>query len=210
MATGGITRAAGKPLGRPEGSSGPATRARLLDLAATLFAQNGFADVTLADVAGAAGLTAPAIYNHFASKDDLFVATVTRMYREIASAFGAAMSPEASWQANLDHVLDAAETLYREDGVLQRLGAVAKIEANKAPLRFSAILEAERDTVRVFVDMMALAKERGELRSGVDGRLAGELLAAMVLTGIATVASTHSSREDFREITRTFRRLFLA
>ncbi len=195
--------------GRPEGSSGSKTRARLLAIAATLFARNGFAGVTLADVAGEAGLTAPAIYNHFASKDELFIATVTGMYAQISTAFAASVDQAATWQANLECILATAESLYREDGVLQRLGGVARLEAGKAPARFAAIIEAERSTVRIFVDMMALAKAHGELPSGVDHRLAGELVAAMVLTGIATVATAHSSRDEFRAIVRTFRSLFL-
>jgi AcrR family transcriptional regulator len=49
-------------------------RARLLEAAATVFAQKGFAAASVEDVAGAAGLTKGAVYSNFAGKDDLFFA----------------------------------------------------------------------------------------------------------------------------------------
>ena len=74
---GGITA---RNLGRPEGATAEETRKRLLQAAAALFARNGLHATTLGEIAGAAGLTAPAIYNHFSSKDDLFIAAACFMF----------------------------------------------------------------------------------------------------------------------------------
>lgn len=48
-------------------------RARLLQSAATLFAERGFAAVTIVELGEAVGMTGPALYKHFASKDALLV-----------------------------------------------------------------------------------------------------------------------------------------
>ena len=45
------------------------TRVRLLAAALELFAQNGFEATTMRDLAAFCGIKAPAIYNHFASKE---------------------------------------------------------------------------------------------------------------------------------------------
>jgi AcrR family transcriptional regulator len=50
------------------------TRAELLDAAAVVFARKGFAATSVNDVAEQAGRTTGAIYAHFASKADLFLA----------------------------------------------------------------------------------------------------------------------------------------
>ena len=50
------------------------TRARLIEAAAELFAEQGFHGATLADVAGRAGMTTGAIYGNFKSKEELFLA----------------------------------------------------------------------------------------------------------------------------------------
>lgn len=53
-------------------------REQLLDTAARLFGERGFAGATTAELAKAAGVTEPIIYRHFASKKDLFIALLER------------------------------------------------------------------------------------------------------------------------------------
>lgn len=47
------------------------TRERILDAAAVVLNRSGYAGTRLLDIAGLAGLQAPAIYYHFASRDEL-------------------------------------------------------------------------------------------------------------------------------------------
>jgi AcrR family transcriptional regulator len=49
-------------------------RAALLDAAARLFADRGFERVTLEDIGGAAGISGPAVYRHFAGKQAVLAA----------------------------------------------------------------------------------------------------------------------------------------
>ncbi len=53
-------------------------REQLLDTAANLFAVQGYAGATTAQIAKAAGVTEPIIYRHFPSKRDLFIALIHR------------------------------------------------------------------------------------------------------------------------------------
>lgn len=53
-------------------------REQLLDTAAKLFAVQGYAGATTAQIAKAAGVTEPIIYRHFPSKRDLFIALIER------------------------------------------------------------------------------------------------------------------------------------
>jgi AcrR family transcriptional regulator len=55
---------------------GPERRAQLAGVAAQQFCRLGFHQVSMADVATAVGLTAPAIYRHYRSKDDLLAAAI--------------------------------------------------------------------------------------------------------------------------------------
>jgi len=54
---------------------GAETRQRLLDAAAVVFSQRGFARSTTKEIAEAAGVAEGTIYRHFADKQDLFYAT---------------------------------------------------------------------------------------------------------------------------------------
>jgi len=57
---------------------GERTAERILDAAEARFAEHGFAGTTLREVAGDVGIRTPSLYNHFESKDDLYVAVLER------------------------------------------------------------------------------------------------------------------------------------
>lgn len=54
------------------------TRDRILDVAESLFAQKGLAGTAVRDIARAAGLTAPSLYNYFEGKQALYEAVLAR------------------------------------------------------------------------------------------------------------------------------------
>jgi AcrR family transcriptional regulator len=53
-------------------------RESLLQVATSLFAARGYAATSVDDIGAAAGIAGPSVYNHFASKADLLVASVER------------------------------------------------------------------------------------------------------------------------------------
>lgn len=68
----------GLPFGEipePQGRGGE-TKNRILDTSITLFAERGFEACTMRDIAAAVGIKAPAIYNHYTSKDDVLAAAM--------------------------------------------------------------------------------------------------------------------------------------
>lgn len=80
-----------------------ARREQLLDCAARLFAEQGYARATTAQLAKAAGVTEPIIYRHFKSKRDLFVALIERTGRKTLE----------QWERDLRHASDPADRLRR-------------------------------------------------------------------------------------------------
>jgi TetR/AcrR family transcriptional regulator len=65
----------------PPESGGTATR--ILDAAEALFAQRGFAGVSVREIAGQVGLNQASIYNHFPSKQALYEAVLERGFQPI-------------------------------------------------------------------------------------------------------------------------------
>jgi len=62
-------------------------REQLLDAAARLFAERGFHGVSVHDIGAACGISGPAIYRHFAGKDDLLAQSLTAISeRHVAEA----------------------------------------------------------------------------------------------------------------------------
>ena len=68
------------------------TRSLLLDAAELVFAEKGFTPATLDDIADTAGYTKGAIYNHFATKEDLFLAVSDRYWRRYFDNFAEVLS----------------------------------------------------------------------------------------------------------------------
>ncbi|MDE0603461.1 MAG: TetR family transcriptional regulator [bacterium] len=64
-----------------------ATRARLLDIAAVVFIEHGYAAVSLRDIAKVAGVTKGAIYGHFRSKGQLLVEVIRTQLAERDARF---------------------------------------------------------------------------------------------------------------------------
>jgi AcrR family transcriptional regulator len=97
----------------------PTTRARLpaaqrrqqlLDVAITTFARQGYQHTSMNDIAEAAGVTKPVLYQHFSSKRDLFL----ELLRELGGRLRAALATSAVEADSPRHqVIDGMRAYFR-------------------------------------------------------------------------------------------------
>jgi AcrR family transcriptional regulator len=93
------------------------TRSLLLDAAEEVFAEKGFMAASLDDIAHAAGYTKGAIYKHFATKADLFLAASDRYWRLYFDNFAEVMSSATQvGPRELDEIATRWAHLAREKG----------------------------------------------------------------------------------------------
>ncbi|MGV0794252.1 TetR/AcrR family transcriptional regulator [Mycolicibacterium sp. XJ1819] len=93
------------------------TRSLLLDAAQEVFAEKGFTSATLDDIAYAAGYTKGAIYKHFATKEDLFLAVSDRYWRRYFDTFAEVMAASRQIGAReLDEIALRWRELSRDRG----------------------------------------------------------------------------------------------
>jgi AcrR family transcriptional regulator len=96
MADGATTRTRPpQPAGRAEDLparrlTGGERRQQLFAVALRLFAERGYRATTMDDVAEAAGVTKPLVYQHFSSKRSLYLELVDSVAKEMVSAIGRA------------------------------------------------------------------------------------------------------------------------
>src|SRR6185312_6158820 len=74
----------------------PARREQILDVAVQVFARNGFHGTSMNDIADAAGVTKPVLYQHFDSKQALYLALVEEVGRRLLAAITKATAGAAS------------------------------------------------------------------------------------------------------------------
>ena len=86
-----------------------ARREQLLDVALGVFARNGYHDTSMNDIADAAGVTKPVLYQHFDSKRELYQALLddvsTRLLTAIVTAAAGATDGREQTERGLPGVL---------------------------------------------------------------------------------------------------------
>ncbi|OBJ58242.1 TetR/AcrR family transcriptional regulator [Mycobacterium sp. 1423905.2] len=93
------------------------TRSLLLDAAEEVFAEKGFMAASLDDIAHTAGYTKGAIYKHFATKEDLFLAVSDRYWRSYFDNFVEVMSTATQIGAReLENIAERWRQLGRNRG----------------------------------------------------------------------------------------------
>jgi AcrR family transcriptional regulator len=89
------------------------TQERLLSAAAELFSTQGYAGVSMRDIARAVGITQAAIYHHFSNKDALYIATITYLFEQYTLGISEQMSaiddPAQRLELLIGAMLEAAE-----------------------------------------------------------------------------------------------------
>jgi AcrR family transcriptional regulator len=96
-------------LADPSVPPGESTRERILDVALELFTDQGFDGTSMREIAARLGISKPAIYYHFASKEEILMALHMRLH-DFGKAALARLADQAvtleSWGSLLDEVLD--------------------------------------------------------------------------------------------------------
>jgi AcrR family transcriptional regulator len=92
-----------------------ATRERLVNAAMDLFARNGIAQTTTADIAKSIGMSHGNVFVHFPKRDDLVIAVIDEFGRRLATEFRGAFENELGLRAVLRahlRVLSELEPFY--------------------------------------------------------------------------------------------------
>lgn len=151
-------------------------RARILEAALGVFARYGWRRASMADVAQAVGVSRPALYLHFASKEALFEAVARKLAHDAMDAAARAWAPDGPFADGF-----AAAMLARNLPLfaLFALGPHGG-ELLEADQGLTAELGAQMEAA--FADLIAArartAPDAGLARVGLSAAALGRLLAA--------------------------------
>jgi AcrR family transcriptional regulator len=186
------------------------TRRRLVFAGAELFHRNGYANATLGEIAGAAGVTKGALYFHFASKDELADAVQQRGCGLLHEAVRGLREGGASpLQALIDTTHWLARTLH-EDPAIPASFRITKECAGQQP----PAVDFHGAWLEAVCELLRMARDVGELpldppADGLEGRGGGggaavdrwesaEALVAAAVCGIEVLAGTGLSYEELQ------------
>jgi len=128
---------------------------QLLEVAEHVFAKQGYQGTSIEDIARAAGVTRPIVYDHFGSKDGVYLACVRRarseLERSVADAASASDDPAQQLWAGISAYFEFVERHGRAWDVLFGQGTAVAGPAAKEVFRQRSA------TVRVIADLLARA-----------------------------------------------------
>ena len=144
---------------RPGNAERAGGRKRILQVARAAFVDRGYADVSMQEIADAAGLTKAAIYYHFRDKQDLFEAVVIAEMERLQQGVAEQLAPGPPLRSQLERV--AVFALGADRGDLSRLIADAHRYCGRDRLR---VLKAQIETPSGLLrTAFVAAQERGEI-----------------------------------------------
>lgn len=156
---------------------GEATRSAILENSARLFAEKGFDGTSLQDIANAMGLTRPAVYHYFRSKEDMLATLVAETSQVLAEKLNAIRA-----DSSLDPVRKiqdvTAEIVRERIEFPERFRMLERSEASLPEPVAGQHLAARR---------AVLAEVRGVISEGIDAgvfRACDERLGALSLLGM--------------------------
>lgn len=157
------------PSGLRKGRKGEVTRRLILERAAPVFNQRGYAGTSMSEVVEATRLEKGGIYNHFASKEELAVAAFDYAISLIVDGYAAAQEDKAG----LDRLVAIIQIFGDWSGHPLVAGGCpimnTAIEADDTNPKLAARARAAMDSWhRLIGSIVKDAKARGELDADVD------------------------------------------
>ncbi|MFD1214518.1 TetR/AcrR family transcriptional regulator [Arthrobacter sp. GCM10027362] len=147
----GAVPAAGRATGRSLAKA--SRRSALLSAAARLFAERGFNGVSIEDLGAAAGVSGPAVYRHFSSKQAMLAALLTGVSQDLLdggrAVVGNSSGPEAALRGLIEFHVDFA--LSNPDVIRVHDRDLDSLSAEES----EHVRSLQRSYVRVWVDVLA-------------------------------------------------------
>jgi len=193
--------------GRPAGRDASETRAILIAAAEKLFDAGSYADVRLDQIAANAGVSGPAIYNHFGSKDELFLAAVNQRIKKYNQTIERAVAIEGGWKERFNALLKAVEPLQGPASGFQMISGAVIERLREEPEKFEELRDLREQSANVFRSLIVRAQKEGDLPGDIDSVIAGDLLMAITVGGINTVSFYHPEPERMPLIMQALRAL---
>jgi AcrR family transcriptional regulator len=158
-------------------------RRRLLEAMATAIREQGFRETTVADVVRLARTSRRTFYEHFASKQDCYIALLHESNAEMIVQVAAAVDPHARWEAQIEQAVCAWIAASESEPAIT-LSWIREIPSLGEDAR-----QLQRDFLESFIVLIQTLSDNPELRAaGVQP--VSRQLAIMLIGGLRELMAT--------------------
>jgi AcrR family transcriptional regulator len=151
----------------PEVQATATRRDELLAIAARLFAEKGFKNTTVRDIADAAGILSGSLYHHFDSKESMVDEILSTFQAELFAAYDDVLASDADARTKIERAVRLSF-----EAIDQHPDEVA-IFQNEADYlgtfpRFAYLAERNAQSRNVWMTLLTEGVETGALKSDLD------------------------------------------
>ena len=158
-------------------------RPLILQAATEVFAEQGFAAVTVAEIAQRAGIGKGTVYEYFSSKDELLFAVFEWMNERILGRFEALLAEKGTTLERLQRMLGIAAEITCEQVEMQAvvLDFWAASRGTKSEERYNqSCVETFRTYRQLAADVIREGQTAGELNPAVDADATAVMMVAAI------------------------------
>lgn len=155
-------------VGRPRGSNKEANLVQILQAARRLFAEKGYSQTTFKDVGREVGMTHAALYSYFASKLELYAATLADAQSVLLPEYLRALEECSTLRERFRRILMASAAAADRDPSVTGFLAAVPIETRRHPELFAELPRQSDGIYQALIDMFEDAKRHGELNPALS------------------------------------------
>ena len=181
-------------------------RAELLAIAAGLFAEKGFKNTTVRDIADAAGILSGSLYHHFDSKESMVDEILQTFQDELFGQYDEILASDLEPAAKLEQAV-----LVSFEAIDKQRDAVAIFQNEAAYLltfeRFAYLADRNRQSRAVWLTLLQNGIDAGVLRDDLDVELTYRFIRDTVWVAVAWYRP--GGRRTHTEIARQYLSILL-
>jgi AcrR family transcriptional regulator len=160
----------------------------ILDAARKVFAEKGFHDTHLEEIAAAAGFSKAALYNYYSDKETIFLSLANRDFDYLLEEMKNNLHPEAKFIDEFEKIAHIVLSFFGEQfafvltTINYRSTDRAKIEkiSECSDTLFAQFKKKFENIFDVFIKMIGEAKKKGEIDCDLDDRLISNYIMSLV------------------------------
>ena len=172
------------------------TRQTILKVSVDLFAQHGYANVSVRDIARAVGIKPASLYYHFANKQALYLSAIEESFSQKAQVFSEVLQMPLPADERLKHYVHRLTELAVEDEPFRRLMLRELLDGDEQRMQYLA--------EKIFHEQFSeLGKLVNEINPERDPHMVAISILSMVLHHLDTMAIRRflpGYKEDHNEI----------
>ena len=158
----------------------------IMDAARAIFADKGFHEARLEDIAASAGFSKASLYNYYPDKEAIFLSLAIREYDRVIQAITTAVRNDQTLDRNLRAVLATVFTHFGEHFafILTTSSLQNRAALHAQMCRHEQLMEqmfkGMEQVLSTLGEMIRIARERGEVDSALSDRQIAGFIGALI------------------------------